>query len=63
MTSLKIDESQRLYQIVKLKALSIANTRYAVFYTVCAVHLADIKFGELECKANWRTFSLQSGQY
>ena len=26
--------------------------------TVYMVHLADIKFGKLECNANWRAFSL-----
>ena len=28
------------------------------FYTVYAVHMANIKFGKLECNANWRVFSL-----
>ena len=27
-------------------------------HTVYAVHLGNIKFGELECNANWRAFNL-----
>ena len=26
--------------------------------TAYVIHLADIKFGELECNANWQAFSL-----
>ena len=33
--------------------------KFGVFeITVYAVHLADIKFGELVCDVNWRIFSL-----
>ena len=30
-------------------------------YTVYAVHLANVKFGESEHNANWQTFSLANG--
>ena len=47
--------------IIDINTQMISNDHYPdiiKYNTVCMVHLADIKFGDLAAKTSWLTFSL-----